>query len=88
MNGRGSDRETRHLELSLAGSDLTFEPGDSLGVYPENHPQLVAEIIAAMGWNPDETVPFNKKGEEGTLRGAAAPLRNHCPDQTAAGAGG
>ncbi|WP_342566469.1 assimilatory sulfite reductase (NADPH) flavoprotein subunit [Paenibacillus sp. FSL R7-0345] len=70
LNGRGSDRETRHLELSLAGSDLTFEPGDSLGVYPENHPQLVAEIIAAMGWNPDETVPFNKKGEEGTLREA------------------
>lgn len=70
LNGRGSDRETRHLELSLAGSGLTFEPGDSLGVYPENHPQLVADIIAAAGWNPDETVPFNKKGEEGTLREA------------------
>ncbi len=70
LNGRGSDRETRHLELSLAGSGLTFEPGDSLGVYPENHPQQVADIIAAAGWNPDETVPFNKKGEEGTLREA------------------
>lgn len=70
LNGRGSDRETRHLELSLAGSNLSFEPGDSLGVYPENHPQLVADIIAAMGWNPDESVPLNKKGEEGTLREA------------------
>ncbi|UQZ37335.1 assimilatory sulfite reductase (NADPH) flavoprotein subunit [Paenibacillus sp. PK3_47] len=70
LNGRGSDRETRHLELSLAGSNLTFEPGDSLGVYPENHPQLVADIIAAMGWNPEETVPLNKKGEEGTLQEA------------------
>lgn len=70
LNGRGSDRETRHLELSLAGSNLTFEPGDSLGVYPENHPQLVADIIAAMGWNAGEAVPLNKKGEEGTLREA------------------
>ncbi|AIQ53537.1 assimilatory sulfite reductase (NADPH) flavoprotein subunit [Paenibacillus sp. FSL R7-0331] len=70
LNGRGSDRETRHLELSLAGSGLTFEPGDSLGVYPENHPQLVADIIAAMGWNADETVPLNKKGDAGTLHEA------------------
>lgn len=70
LNGRGSDRETRHLELSLAGSNLTFEPGDSLGVYPENHPQLVADIIAVMGWNAEESVPLNKKGEEGTLHEA------------------
>ncbi|WP_039837173.1 assimilatory sulfite reductase (NADPH) flavoprotein subunit, partial [Paenibacillus sonchi] len=70
LNGRGSDRETRHLELSLAGSNITFEPGDALGVYPENHPRLVAEIIAAMGWNPEEPVPLNKKGEEGPLREA------------------
>ncbi|KWX77615.1 assimilatory sulfite reductase (NADPH) flavoprotein subunit [Paenibacillus jilunlii] len=70
LNGRGSDRETRHLELSLAGSNITFEPGDALGVYPENHPRLVDEIIAAMGWNSDERVPLNKKGEEGTLREA------------------
>ena len=44
LNGRGSARETRHLELSLEGSGLTYEPGDSLGVYPENHPRLVDEI--------------------------------------------
>lgn len=70
LNGRGSDRETRHLELSLAGSGLSFEPGDSLGVYPENHPQLVDDIIAALGWNPEENVPLNKKGDTGPLREA------------------
>lgn len=70
LNGRGSDRETRHLELSLAGSNLTFEPGDSLGVYPENHPQLVEDILNAMGWKGDESVPLSKKGDEGTLREA------------------
>jgi len=70
LNGRGSDHETRHLELSLEGSNLQFEPGDSLGVYPENQPELVDAVIEAMGWSPEERVPFNKNGEEGTLRDA------------------
>ncbi|WP_127536034.1 assimilatory sulfite reductase (NADPH) flavoprotein subunit [Paenibacillus illinoisensis] len=64
LNGRGSDRETRHIELSLEGSNLDYEPGDSLGVFPENHPRLVYELIAAMGWNADERVTVNKSGEQ------------------------
>ncbi|MFK0521468.1 assimilatory sulfite reductase (NADPH) flavoprotein subunit [Paenibacillus illinoisensis] len=64
LNGRGSDRETRHIELSLEGSNLDYEPGDSLGVFPENHPRLVDELIAAMGWNADERVMVNKSGEQ------------------------
>ncbi|PYY26454.1 CysJ2 protein [Paenibacillus illinoisensis] len=64
LNGRGSDRETRHIELSLEGSNLDYEPGDSLGVFPENHPRLVDELIATMGWNADERVTVNKSGEQ------------------------
>lgn len=64
LNGRGSDRETRHIELSLEGSNLDYEPGDSLGVFPENHPRLVDELIAAMGWNADERVTVSKSGEQ------------------------
>jgi len=67
LNGRGSARETRHLELSLAGSNLTYEPGDSLGIYPENHPQLVADVIAAMGWNAESPVAVNKNGDTAPL---------------------
>ncbi|WP_276352319.1 assimilatory sulfite reductase (NADPH) flavoprotein subunit [Cohnella caldifontis] len=63
LNGRGSDRETRHVEISLEGSNLQYEPGDSLGIYPENHPRLVDELIAAMGWKADEPVPSAKKNE-------------------------
>ncbi|SEK45490.1 sulfite reductase (NADPH) alpha subunit [Paenibacillus sp. cl141a] len=70
LNGRGSDRETRHIELSLEGSNLQYEPGDSLGIYPENHPQLVDDLIAVMGWNADEAVVVNKSGEARTLRDA------------------
>lgn len=70
LNGRGSDRETRHIEISLEGSNLDYEPGDSIGIYPENHPQLVDDLIAAMGWNADEQVAVNKNGEQKTIREA------------------
>ena len=70
LNGRGSSRETRHLELSLEGSNLQYEPGDSLGVYPENHPRLVAELIEAMGWSAGESVAVGKTGERRSLEDA------------------
>ncbi|RNB87469.1 assimilatory sulfite reductase (NADPH) flavoprotein subunit [Brevibacillus fluminis] len=70
LNGRGADKETRHLEISLEGSNLTYEPGDCLGIYTKNHPRLVQELIDAMGWKPEELVPIQKNGEEGTLEEA------------------
>ena len=70
LNGRGSNKETRHLELSLEGSNLEFEPGDSLGIYPENDTGLVDTLIAEMGWNLDEAVTVNKQGELKPLREA------------------
>ncbi|AJY75366.1 assimilatory sulfite reductase (NADPH) flavoprotein subunit [Paenibacillus beijingensis] len=70
LNGRGSERETRHVEISLEGSNLQYEPGDSLGMYPENHPRLVDELIEAMGWNADEPVTVNKNGEKRSLKEA------------------
>lgn len=56
LNGRGSNKETRHLELSLEGSNLTYEPGDTLGIYPKNNPQLVTEVIAALQLNKEDQV--------------------------------
>ena len=61
LNGRGSDKETRHLKLAIDGAGLCFEPGDSLGIYPHNDPQLVDEVIGHMGWNPQEVIPAGKQ---------------------------
>ncbi|MFD2787567.1 assimilatory sulfite reductase (NADPH) flavoprotein subunit [Hymenobacter rubripertinctus] len=47
LNGRGSTRETYHLEFSLADSGLTYEPGDALLVQPRNRPTLVQEVLEA-----------------------------------------
>lgn len=49
LNGRYSGKETMHLELDLAGSGLTFEPGDSLGIVSENDPETAAAVLAAVG---------------------------------------
>jgi sulfite reductase (NADPH) flavoprotein alpha-component len=70
LNGRGSNKETRHLELSLEGSGLTYEPGDSLGIYPENDPDLVEMLLQELKWDPNETVQVNKQGDVQSLKEA------------------
>jgi sulfite reductase (NADPH) flavoprotein alpha-component len=70
LNGRGSNKETRHLELSLEGSGFAYEPGDSLGIYPENDPVLVGKLLEILPWNPEERVTVNKQGETLTLKEA------------------
>ncbi|WP_026697796.1 assimilatory sulfite reductase (NADPH) flavoprotein subunit [Alkalicoccus chagannorensis] len=67
LNGRGSAKETYHLELSLEGSGLTYQPGDSLGIYPQNDPLLVDQLIQAAGWDADAAVP-SQSGAEKPLR--------------------
>src|SRR5437773_3015750 len=71
---RNRNKETRHHELSLAGSGLTFEPGDSMAVCASNDPPLVEEIIRALGATGDEIVPAGKN-ETVPLRRAL--LRNY-----------
>ncbi|PID05186.1 sulfite reductase [NADPH] flavoprotein alpha-component [Sporosarcina sp. P31] len=74
LNGRGSNKETRHVEISLEGSGLTYEPGDSVGIFPTNNPDLIDEIIQLGNWNAEETVEINSQGERRALRIA---LLNH-----------
>ncbi len=56
LTGRGSSKETRHVELSLGGSGLSFEPGDALGIVPRNDPALVESLIGALGLDAAATV--------------------------------
>jgi len=56
LNGRSSAKETWHLELSIEGSCLSYEPGDALGVIPQNCPQYVAEMLRITGLDGDELV--------------------------------
>ena len=66
LTGRGSTKETRHVELSLEGSGLTYEPGDALGVVPQNDPALVESLLEKTGLSGDAEV---------TTKQGSAPLR-------------
>ena len=45
LNGAGSSKETRHIELSLKDSGLSYIPGDALGMIPSNDPELVDALL-------------------------------------------
>ncbi|SDD54516.1 assimilatory sulfite reductase (NADPH) flavoprotein subunit [Aquimonas voraii] len=66
LTGRGSQRDVRHLELSLAGSGLHYAPGDALGVWAPNPTALVDAVLELTRLDGDASL---------TLDGVARPLR-------------
>lgn len=52
----GSDKETCHFELSLKASGMAYEPGDSLGVLPVNCPEVVSDLLQAVGLSGEESI--------------------------------
>jgi len=57
LTAEGSNKDTRHFEITLAGSGLDYEVGDSLGVFPSNEPALVDTLLKTLGFSGDEIVP-------------------------------
>ncbi len=66
LNEPGSEKETRHVALSLVGSGMRYRVGDSLGLFPSNCPDLVRRILAAFGIDRDS--PVQHGGETKTVR--------------------
>lgn len=64
LNGEGSAKETLHFELSLAGSGLSYEPGDALAVIPVNAPEMVKDIIQAAKLTGNEEVEVKDAGRK------------------------
>lgn len=48
ITARGSDKDIRHIELSLEGSGFAYEPGDALGLWPRNPPALVDAVLEVL----------------------------------------
>ncbi|MDX7988849.1 NADPH-dependent assimilatory sulfite reductase flavoprotein subunit [Xenorhabdus sp. 12] len=59
ITGRGSDKDVRHIEIDLGDSALSYQPGDSLGVWFENDPALVDELITLLWLEGTEQVTVN-----------------------------
>jgi sulfite reductase (NADPH) flavoprotein alpha-component len=59
LNGRGSDKQTFHIEI--VAEDVSFEPGDSLGIIPHHKPELVQYILELAGVSGEENVTYRNE---------------------------
>ncbi len=61
ITARNSTKDVRHIEISLAGTGLTYQPGDALGVYFQNDNALVDAVLAATGIDGNSQVTLGEK---------------------------
>ncbi len=73
LTAPGSDKETRHVVLSLKGADLQYEPGDALGVWPQQAPDLIDAVLTLSGASADAAVMID--AEQMALRDALSRKR-------------
>ena len=66
ITGNCETKRTWHIEIDLLDSGLSFIPGDSLALLPQNDPSLANELIEVLGFTGTETV-LNPAKEETTL---------------------
>ncbi|MGG7668618.1 NADPH-dependent assimilatory sulfite reductase flavoprotein subunit [Yersinia sp. J1] len=72
ITGRDSEKDVRHIEIDLGESGLRYQPGDALGVWYENDPALVDELVELLWLKGDEPVTV-----EGQTLPLAQALRLH-----------
>lgn len=54
ITGRDSTKDIRHIEIDLAESGISYQPGDALGIWFDNDAALVSEVLTLTGLNGDE----------------------------------
>ncbi|OWF83875.1 sulfite reductase [NADPH] flavoprotein, alpha-component [Yersinia frederiksenii] len=59
ITGRNSEKDVRHIEIDLGDSGLRYQPGDALGVWFDNSPALVDELLALLWLKGDELVSID-----------------------------
>jgi len=57
LTGETSAKDVRHVVIDLAGTALTYEPGDSIGLHAPNDPELVQACLTALRAEGSEPVP-------------------------------
>lgn len=61
LTGASSSKDVRHIEIDLGDSGMRWEPGDTLGVWIRNDPELVAEILQLAGLAGEDKVELDGK---------------------------
>lgn len=70
LNGRGSNKETRHIEFLLDNFGEEYEVGDCLVVLPQNDPALVELLMSTLGWDPGDQIQISEDGDTISLEEA------------------
>lgn len=63
----GSLKDTRHFELSLRGSGISYKPGDSLGVIARNPPEMADRILKLLAFDGSTPIAATKRTLRETL---------------------
>ncbi|WHP32389.1 NADPH-dependent assimilatory sulfite reductase flavoprotein subunit [Trabulsiella odontotermitis] len=61
ITSRDSEKDVRHIEIDLGDSGLRYQPGDALGVWYQNDPALVKELVELLWLKGDEPVMVDGK---------------------------
>lgn len=64
LSSEGSAKENLHVEFSLAGSGMDYEPGDTLAVLPVNAPDTVEAVLRAAKLRGDEEIETKASGRK------------------------
>jgi len=56
LNDIGSNKETNHIEIEA--EDVIYQPGDSIGIIPENKKHFVDQIIQLTGIDPEKNIDY------------------------------
>jgi sulfite reductase (NADPH) flavoprotein alpha-component len=67
LTKQGSTKQTYHLCLNLKNTDFPFKVGDSIGVYGQNEPLLVAHLLQALNASGEETIVEPRSQEKMSL---------------------
>ena len=73
ITARNAEKDVEHIEIDLSDSGIQYQPGDALGVWPVNAPDLVSEILSLHGLKGDETVQLS----DGTSTDIRHALTHH-----------
>lgn len=75
LNGSGSNKETYHIEIAC-DEKVEYQPGDSLGIIPENRKDIVHQIFKLTGANPADVITTTKT--TGTIQELLTKHLNIC----------
>lgn len=68
LTAPASEKHVCQVVLDISGTGLRYQTGDALGVYPENSPELVSELLGLLWFDGNERVTL--KGKSYSLREA------------------